>query len=260
MNDYVPSDAWLRFYLLGGCEIQLPEGSVRLESAKTRALLVYLVLNPGPQERHKLIGLLWGDFPEANARRNLRRALWNLRKELNNPELPPVILADRETVAINDQTPFWVDVGVFQEACTQLSQISSQPSPSDSTGQAPSSPTLEQLRPLIDLYQGDFLDGFYVDNAPAFEDWVFLERERTRVLALNAIQHLAEEYESSNQNSNALHYARRLVSIEPLREESHRQIMRLLALNDQRNAALAQYRTCRQLLAEELEVEPSDET
>ena len=58
----------------------------------------------------------------------------------------------------------------------------------------------------------------------------------------------------------ALPYAWRQVELEPWDEPAHRQLMRLLALNNQRSAALTQYETLRDQLAEELSVEPEEET
>ena len=52
----------------------------------------------------------------------------------------------------------------------------------------------------------------------------------------------------------------RQVELEPWREEAHQRVMRLLAFGGQRGAALAQYETCRRRLAEELGVEPGEET
>jgi hypothetical protein len=43
------------------------------------------------------------------------------------------------------------------------------------------------------LYRGDFLDGFYLDGSPAFEQWALLERERLRNLALSAFGRLIDE-------------------------------------------------------------------
>ncbi len=54
--------------------------------------------------------------------------------------------------------------------------------------------------------------------------------------------------------------ARRLLALEPWREEAHRQLMLLLARSGQRSAALAQYEACRRALAEELGAEPARET
>ena len=55
----------LRF--LGGCDVAGPGGPLRLESAKTTALLVFLAIQGTPQTRQKLMGLLWGTFPKNSA-------------------------------------------------------------------------------------------------------------------------------------------------------------------------------------------------
>ena len=224
---------------------------MRLETAKTRALLVYLVSNPAPQSRLALMGLLWGDLPEANARRNLRRALWNLRRQLAASEGPPPILADRETICFNRETSYWSDVETFEAACSRLEPIS------ESSGPAPD---LDGLRPDIDLYQGEFLEGFFVSRAPAFEEWVLAERQRLHVRAMLALQYLVEGYASQDRTEIALQYARRLLVLEPWRERTHRWLMRLLAGSGQRAEAVAQFEACRRILAEELGVEPARET
>ena len=58
----------------------------------------------------------------------------------------------------------------------------------------------------------------------------------------------------------AVDAARQLLALDPLHEPTHRQLMRLLAQGGQRSAALAQYETCRQLLASELDAPPDDAT
>jgi DNA-binding SARP family transcriptional activator len=68
---------------------------------------------------------------------------------------------------------------------------------------------------------------------------------------------LVEGYEARGQWEPALAYARRQIELEPWQEEAHRQVMRLLAQSGQRSAALAQYETCRRLLAKELGVQPA---
>ncbi|MBU1661244.1 MAG: hypothetical protein KKD28_07205 [Chloroflexi bacterium] len=110
----------LRLRLLGRCEITHREGELRLESNKTRALLVYLVMNPHPHQRDTLIGLFWGEFPESKARRNLRHALWNLRKQVNLSDYVPILLSDTQAVSVNPQADIWLDVAVFQEEVTRL--------------------------------------------------------------------------------------------------------------------------------------------
>ena len=70
--------------------------NVRLETAKTSARLTYLALQSRPQPRHKLIGLFWGDQPEANARRSLRHSSWTIRQQLHCPDQAPAILSDAQ--------------------------------------------------------------------------------------------------------------------------------------------------------------------
>jgi hypothetical protein len=50
------------------------------------------------------------------------------------------------------------------------------------------------------------------------------------------------------------------LELEPWLEEAYQQLMRLLALDSQRSAALAQFQACRRILSDELGVEPSAET
>jgi predicted ATPase/DNA-binding SARP family transcriptional activator len=251
VSEAFSSEPWLRLRFLGGCEISLPDGPVHLETAKTRALLVYLACNPSPQPRHTLMGLLWGELPEANARRNLRRALWNLRRQLSNPALPPPIFSDRETVCFNREFAHWSDVETFETACSHLD-----PAPPTAA------PGLhrDQARQAADLYKGEFLEGFFVDDAAAFEEWSLTERERLRAMTLRALQQAVAAYAAQKETETALHYARRLLNLEPWREEAHRWLMHLLAGSGQRAEALAQYIACRQILAEELGVEPAQET
>jgi DNA-binding SARP family transcriptional activator len=78
--------------------------------------------------------------------------------------------------------------------------------------------------------------------------------------ALDALYRLAAYYERQCEYDRAYAYAWRQVELDPLREEAHRQLMRVLALWGQRSEALAHYATCRRLLANELAVEPAQAT
>jgi predicted ATPase/DNA-binding SARP family transcriptional activator len=251
MNDKLAPKPWLRLRVLGGCELSLADGPLHLETAKTRALLIYLSMNPGPQPRHTLMTLLWGDLPETNARRNLRRALWNLRRELAAPEIPPPIRADREMVCFNREMSYTSDVEAFEAVCYRLARSHADPPPP---------PELDRIRRAVEYYRGEFLEGFHVDHALAFEEWALVERERLRTLALQAFGHLMSAYAARNDLPSALEYARRQLALEPWLEDAHRWAMRLLATSGQRAEALAHYETCKRVLSEELGVEPGRET
>ena len=234
--------------LFGPVEVTL-DGEVvaAFESDKARALLAYLVVEAErPHRREKLAGLLWPEWPERAARGNLRRVLANLRLAIGDHQaIPPFLHISRQTIQFNSASDAWVDVTAFTdllEAKGDLQQL------------------IGQLEEAVELYRGDFLEGFSIPDSAAFEEWALLNREQFRRLVMVALHRLARCYEQCSDYESALHHAWRQVELEPWQEEGHQQVMRLLALSGQRSAALAQYETCHHLLAEELGVEPAEET
>jgi hypothetical protein len=148
-------------------------------------------------------------------------------------------------VQFNQASDAWIDVAAF----TDLVQA-----------QAPSPETIRQLEQAVELYRGDFLDGFSVTDSPAFDEWESLNREWLRRLFMKALHRLAACHEQVGEYEHGLEHAWRQVELDPWREKAHRQLMRLLALSGQRSATLAQYETCRRLLAQELGVDPGEAT
>ena len=112
----------------------------------------------------------------------------------------------------------------------------------------------------MELYRGEFLEGLYLHECAEFELWLVAERERWRQRVARLLEALVTHHSRRGQYQEGLRFAQRLLALEPWREETHRQVMRLLAYSGQRGAALAQYETCRRVLAEELGVEPAAET
>jgi DNA-binding SARP family transcriptional activator/tetratricopeptide (TPR) repeat protein len=216
-------------------------------SDKARALLVYLVVEAErPHHRERLAGLLWPEWPERDARGRLRRVLSNLRLAIGDHQAtPPFLHVSRQTIQFNTASDAWVDVGAFTErleAKGDLQQL------------------IDQLEGAVDLYRGDFLEGFSIPDSASFEEWALLNRERFRRLVMVALSRLVRYHEQRGNHEGGLRHAWRQVELEPWHEKGHQQVMRLLALSGQRGAALAQYETCRRLLAEELGVEPGEET
>jgi DNA-binding SARP family transcriptional activator len=101
---------------------------------------------------------------------------------------------------------------------------------------------------------------FYVREAPDFEQWVLVQRAHFREAVLQGLHTLANWHEQQGDLTAAIAHTRRLLTLEPWQEEAHRQLMTRLARSGQRAAALAQFESCRQVLAEELAVEPDAET
>ncbi len=250
------SDA-LTFRLLGGLTIsRAGEPVPGFHSRKERALLCYLAVTGRRHHRPLLAGLFWGELPERRALANLRRALSHLRGVVGDH-----LLITRQTAAFDHESEYWLDVEAFEKVVDwetgKLADRARDPAISLPMYQ---STNLPALREAVELYRGDFLAGFYVKGCPAFEEWALAERERLRWLAVEALRALVGLHRERGEYPEAIAYARRLLTLDPWREEAHRELMRLLALTGQRSAALAQYEACRRLLEEELGLEPLEET
>src|SRR5262245_35177941 len=74
--------------LLGRFELSGPDGPIDLTSKKLAALLAFLACTaPQGQGRDRLMTLLWGSHFDAQARQNLRQALFRLRRVLGEDAL-----------------------------------------------------------------------------------------------------------------------------------------------------------------------------
>lgn len=204
-----------------------------LISAKGQALLIYLAVTGRAHSRTALAGLLWGDMTEETARANLRQILSKLRKFLP----PDMLQTGRLEIGLDG---YWLDGREFQKGLEK----------GDSTN----------LKSLLNLYRSDFLDDFYPPNAPDFDSWVEGQREYWRQTAVTRLTKWIETAVQTHDHDTGITLAQKLLTIEPWHEETHRRLMHLLARSGQRSAALAQYETCRRLLADELGVEPAAET
>jgi ABC-type oligopeptide transport system substrate-binding subunit/DNA-binding SARP family transcriptional activator len=221
----------------------VPELTLR----KSQALLIYLALNPGRHDRSRLAGLLWGDLPESNARRNLRHALHRLRNALD----PDVLDSDRLSAGLDPDAPFQVDALDLAASVAQADRCRQAKDPATAAS---------HLERAAALYQGDFLSNFDLPDCLEFEEWVARRRAQIREQILEALDTLVTHWTRHGAYERALRYAQRLLALEPLWENSHRRMMTLLALTGQRSAAMLQYERCRHLLATELGLEPLEET
>ena len=231
--------AQLRLRLLGGFELQAASGApVSLPPRKARALLAYLALSEGrAHSRDRLATLLWEDADDGQARTSLRQALTAIRRCLAEADAD-ALDAGTESVRLD---PSVVEVDAIEFA---------RPFESSDTS---------ERETRVSLYRGNLLDGFDV-RAPAFEDWLRAERERLRQLATDALAKLMDDHMRVDNPGLALTAATQLLALDPLREDVHRDTMRIFVAQGRHAAALEQYRRCREILRLELGVPPEPET
>ncbi len=223
--------------VMGRLRLGWSDGSVlELKSGKARALLCYLAVSKRPFTRPHLAALLWGELPEADARRNLRGVALKLRRAVGD-----YLIIDHQTLAFNNNLAHEMDTAVFHSHLA-------------------ANQTRTTLYQAIALYRDDFLDGFHIRQAPLFEEWVMQRRAELRELAIEALADLVEMEMEAGAYETAVKHTRHLLQLDPWREEGHRQLMLALALDGQRSAALAHYANFRVDLRRELGVEPVGET
>ena len=230
----------LKVKLLGQSEV-VTGGRVVTEllSSKAQALLAYLLLTRGIHTRTVLASLLWSDQPEAQAKKNLRNVLPQLREYF-----PDHIIITRQTVEYNTQTPVEVDVLLFERIVGgNLSQVAM--------------PTLENA---LASYRGEFLEGFHVRRARIYENWLLQQRAYFHQLAVAGWEAVANHYAQRGQFVEVERAAGQLLAVEPFYEEGHRLMMQALAGLDRRADALLQFERCVNILRNELATEVSAET
>ncbi len=246
----------LSISLLGSMTVTLDGQTVTsFEYDKVRALLTYLAVEwQRPHRREALAGLFWPDQSEKAAHDSLRNALSKLRHAIGDQAAqPPYLIINREEIQFNLHSDSWLDVERFTqllEACRthRHRRIEGCPTCTD------------RLIEAINLYHGNFLEGFSLADSDLFEDWIRIKREEYLQLALETLQQLASTYEWRGEPAKALVYTQRQLKLDPCREESYTQAMRLYASLGMRSEACEQYEKCRELLANELGVEPAEET
>ncbi len=239
----------LEIRLLGGFEAKLGDRPVqRFESQKVRALLAYLALHRDQYlSRDHLAGLFWPDRPDEVARRNLRQALYNIRTSLGNgDDAVPALITDQSQVRLHPDLECWLDVAEFNERVRR--------------GLAESGPDPLLLSEAVRLYKGDLLAGFFLRDCVEFEVWLVTHQENAREDALQTFRTLVQIYLARGEHRFGIRYAKRLLAIDPLSEEAHRQLMRLYTMAGRRNRALTQYEQLLNLLQSELGVDPVEET
>lgn len=231
-----------KLHLLGPPSLVTDGRVARMHSSKILALLAYLILEEGGRHsREKLATLFWGESPDVQARASLRQGLYSLRQTLGN--LADVCLVQEEgAVGFRPHRDFWVDALEFQ------------------TLMAADTADLDMLRQAAQLYRGSLLEGLMLPDCPAFEEWLFFCRDTLEQQALQTYHTLAERLIRHGAPQEALPFARRLVTLEPLHERAYQHLMQIHAALGDRDGMRHQYRLCVEVLAREMGVKPSPET
>lgn len=227
----------LQIRLLGRFDVQHEGEPVELPSRPAQSLLAFLALSPGiSHRREKLSGLLWPDADEANARSNLRHALWRIRQALSSGSKKGdgFLSSDNISVTFTITPEVWVDA----------QQVARKDLPEQ---------TPRALLEDVSAYGGELLPGFY-------DEWVILERERLRASFERKMQALLAGLVTERRWPEVLDWGERWIALGQAPEPAFRALMEACAALGDRAGVAAAYRRCQEALQRDLGVEPSAQT
>ncbi|MBA2389228.1 MAG: tetratricopeptide repeat protein [Geodermatophilaceae bacterium] len=158
-------------------------------------------------------------------------------------------------MSLRQAPELWVDTEQFQRLLAACQQHGHPPTEVCPTCQ-------DLLSEAVALARGEFMAGFTLPDSPDFDDWQRYEREGLRRELAGALERLARLMGRNAEKNieQAIAYARRWLSLDPLHEPAHRLLMQLYAQCGQRQAAFQQYHECARVLEADLGVAPSEET
>lgn len=230
----------MRVSLLGPLQVDDAPGTVVLGAAKERSLLSVLALNPGAVvATDDLITALWGEDPPAAARKTLQTYVWNLRQALGADaiatEPPGYVLR----VGADD-----VDVGRFRTLVRAGTAALRDGDPQRARA---------TLGEAVGLWRGEPFAGVARHTGLAAEA-VRLGEEYVSALEARVAADLA-----AGCHADLVGELEQLVREHPFRERLWGHLMVALYRCGRQADALAIYQRVRQLLADELGLEPGGE-
>ena len=169
--------------LLGSPQLEHDDNPISVDTRKATALLVYLTITGESHTRDSLATLFWPEIDQSGARAALRRTLSSLKKALDGDFLA----ISRESLAFESNDDVWVDVCQFDSnlkefqshlhgrglLCTRCRSL---------------------LQEAINLYRGDFLEGFPYIGSDAFEEWLNLKREEFKQQTIEILKIITEHH------------------------------------------------------------------
>ncbi|WP_019588596.1 ATP-binding protein [Deinococcus apachensis] len=221
----------LQLFLLGVPELHLDGQPVHLRTRKMLALLAYLAVDGEAHPRDELADLLWPGPPE-KARAALRLALHHIQVALDRDA---GLSVTRDSLELR-RGGLWVDA---LDLAARAIDYTRTPDPAD-----------------LQLWRGDFLQGFAVGGSPLWDDWVSARTLEYAEHYGRLLDRLTQAQLSAGHPWDAISTARRWVDHDPLSEDAYRQLARAQRAAGRNADALETERTCRETLRRELGTAP----
>lgn len=238
----------LNIYLFGEPRVWFgDQPALHFPTQKTLELVAIAALSVGDRiPRERIATALRDDMPDTQSRRALSTDLWRLRKLFDDAgeDSADYLYADRQTIGLRKSAPIFLDVSAFEQAADAALAVGCGGMTADGAA---------RLADTLALYRDDVLPN--LDR-----EWCLILRENLRAKYTECLDILLNHEMEADDWRRALHWAERLVALDPLLEHGHRAIMQCQFLMGNRGAAIRQYTECAALLQRELGIGPAPET
>lgn len=224
---------------LGAPLITYANQTLTFRTRKALALLVYLTTETGIHTREKLTALFWPESDMARGRGMLRTSLAYLRETLDAIDTPYLIV-EPQTLRFDFNRHVDLDLHHVQAG---LDALQRQPAP------AARGRIISQLQKVVNQYRGDFLEGFSLADAPAFDDWASLQREHWHNRMHQIFDTLSQWQFEAGDLPAALETARRWKAHDLYGEHAPQRLMQIYYANGNRADALQVYDDYAKMLA-----------
>lgn len=193
--------------------------------------------------RDAIIDMMWPDVEPAKARSRLSSTLLRMRRTINAPRQPDVVLTSDHRIGLACDGRVSADLWEIDKlcACIRRKQVGDwQPA------------EISRLLSAVDARRGPFLDG--VEG-----EWTETARRHCAETWATMLGLLLRHYRYSSQPGGAIRIAKLMLRQDPYREDLHGLLVRLYAETGQHGKAHEQFSTCASMLETELGVTPGPE-
>lgn len=196
--------------------------------AKINALVYYILINK-IISRDEIANLLWPEENEKIAKKNLRNALYQAKKTLDCEFIKS---PQKSILVLNDEIDIKIDVDEF----------------------------IKSPQENLNLYTGDFLNGFFLKDAESFEFWITKMRNHYQDEFISNCYTKIESDIQNNISENVEKNIQRLTEIDEFNEDNFRLLMNFYQKNNKHEKVIETYYDLSKLFNDELGVNPENKT
>lgn len=215
--------------LLGTPEVLYHGHRITFPFRKAEALFYYLLVKK-QASRDELVNLFWPELQENIGKKNLRNAVYMIRKIF---QADVIVSPQRAILRLSEEIHWEIDVDQFLHS-------------EEDNG--------------MDGYQGEFLQGFLVKDAENFEYWMFRERDAYQDIYIHKLYKAMKKYISSKKFIEAEACCKKLIDVDEFNEGAYRALMKVYSLQGQYNKGIETYNKLVQVLNKELAISPDIKT